>query len=113
MPGDSLTLVPTRTAARRDGWIDALWLVVLVVWSASYCLTASARTGATFDEPFYLRAGIHDWYYGAPLLTAINGVMPLPIFASTLPIFAEQVWTGVLVQIPLDQLPRARAVTLG
>ncbi len=124
MAGDPL---PPPVAAPRAGWrFDALWLLALAAWSAGWCLSAAPRLGATFDEPFYLDAGLEAWRGwtrtdGRPrgfdhhALTT-NGVMPLPIDAVTLPLYLIERHTGERFEdrpAQLDRLQWCRAMTLG
>ena len=102
-----------------------LWLLVLAVWSAGWCLTAAPRLGVTYDEPFYLNAGMDSWrgWKGtegkAPRFAheyaATNGVMPLPPDALTLPVFVQEVRAGEEFESEetFARLRWARAVTLG
>ena len=107
-------------------WVDALWLVALAVWSAGWCLTAEPHIGVTYDEPFYLDAGMDAWHGwersdGRPrgwdhTNTARSGVMPLPPEAITIPLYVHEQRTGQKLTHPDDKLSRlrwARAVTLG
>ncbi|MCZ2341289.1 MAG: hypothetical protein LC104_05765 [Bacteroidales bacterium] len=100
----------------RGRFCDALWLIVLGVATSAWCLTAGARLGATFDEPFYLDKGLECWRTGSykPLMRA--GTMPLPIDIQTLPLFLWERQTGepinVYGQMP-TVLPIARAMNLG
>ncbi|MBA4066860.1 MAG: hypothetical protein C0501_24765 [Isosphaera sp.] len=102
----------TWLAARR--W-DLLWLLLFGGLSSAYCVTAAAEIGATFDEPFYVKAGLETWRTGSnkPLMKA--GVMTLPVDVQTLPVY---VWERVR-GYPFDPvadlhtvLPVARAMTL-
>ncbi|MBP3955945.1 hypothetical protein J8F10_11680 [Gemmata sp. G18] len=105
---------------------DALWLAVLAAWTAGWCLSAAPRLGVTYDEPFYMDAGLEAWRGwvrddGRPEqffheATATNGVMPLPIDAVTLPLYIHERQSGVRLETPdakFALLGRARAVTLG
>lgn len=47
--------------ARTRWWIDALWLLLLAVWSGAWCLSAAPKLGVTYDETFYLDAGLDAW----------------------------------------------------
>ncbi|HEY1187654.1 MAG TPA: glycosyltransferase family 39 protein [Gemmata sp.] len=111
MTADSPLAQPVHRA-RRERWADAAWLGALVVWAVVYCIPAAARIGVTYDEPFYLYAGLDGWYSGSPQRTTTVGTMPLPVFAATLPVYLEQVRTGERVYLPFERLRVARAVTL-
>jgi len=64
---------------------DRGWLIFWGVVSSIWCLTAAAQLTATFDEPYYLKCGLHAWRTGSyhPLLRA--GTMPLPADVQLLP----------------------------
>jgi len=106
---------PSGQPGRRDLWIDLLWLAVLAVWCTSWCVTSAARTGATYDEPFYLEAGISNWRHGKTEGTSTNGVMFLPVNVATLPLHIHEKQSGETVSTPelITHLPRARLMTLG
>lgn len=100
----------------RHRLFDVAWLLILGVATSAWCLTAGARLGATFDEPFYLDKGLECWRTGSykPLMRA--GTMPLPIDVQTLPLYFWERHTGepfnVYGQMP-TVLPVARAMNLG
>ncbi len=107
-------------------WVDALWLALLAAGTAAWCVTASAKLGVTYDEPFYLDAGLdawHGWDRDDGITpgfdhhaTAVNGVMPLPIDAVTLPLYVHEKRAGEKLpnaDAKLAKLRWARAVTLG
>jgi hypothetical protein len=79
------------------------------------CVTAGRELGPTFDEPFYLQAGLHSWHtwHQKDLLTA--GTMPLPAKVVTLPLFGWELLRGERLDVLShmdDWLPIARAMTL-
>ena len=37
--------------------LDVAWLLLWAALSSAWCLSAARDLSATFDEPFYLRAG--------------------------------------------------------
>lgn len=106
---------PAPPATPSRWWVDALWLAALAGWSAWWCLSAGARLGLTFDERFYLNAGLDSWRKGHPGKLAVNGVMPLPIEAATLPVYLHERRAGVELDdgVVSDHVWRARPVTLG
>ncbi len=73
-------------------WFDRSWIVWWGLVSSIWCVTAAERLSATFDEPHYIKHGLHAWRSGSyhPLLR--GGTMPLPIDAQLLPVF---VWEEV------------------
>ena len=96
-------------------WADILWLLVVGAASSAWCVTAAAELGATFDEPFYLNAGLDAWRTGSnkPLMSA--GTLPLAVDAQTLPLYLWERHRGEPFQVYRDMatvLPVARAVTL-
>ncbi len=97
-------------------WPDAAWLLVLTGWAAGWCLTAAPRLGPTYDEPFYLLAGLHDWHLGRPDRLAGHGVMPLPVEVATYPLHEHDSWLRPLDDGTLDRvlahLPAARRTNL-
>lgn len=100
-------------SGRRDVLIDAAWIAVLFAWAAAWCLSASARLGVTYDEPFYMDAGMDGWRKWWAEMPALNGVMPLPTSAATLPVYAREAWTGEKITATVEYVRRARPVTLG
>jgi hypothetical protein len=70
------------------------WLLVPAL-SSSLCVRSSAaRLGATFDEPFYLRAGLEGWRALSHGELLNEGVMPLPIDVQTLPLRLAELARG-------------------
>ena len=41
--------------------VDVVWFLLLAGGSSAYCVTAAAKLGATFDEPFYVTTGLESW----------------------------------------------------
>ncbi len=105
----------TVPISRRDLWIDLVWLTILAGWCTTWCVTAAAKTGATFDEPFYMEAGLENWRSGKPAKTSTNGVMFLPVKVATAPLYAQENRTGKELSHAeaIALLPRARMMTLG
>ncbi|HET6572281.1 MAG TPA: hypothetical protein VFG68_01675 [Fimbriiglobus sp.] len=71
----------------RDRILDALWLLLVGALSSAWCVTASSRLGATFDEPFYIAEGLNSWRSGSNQVLMRKGTMPLPVDAQTLPLY--------------------------
>lgn len=86
---------PARQGRR---WIDGLWLLLLGAASSVWCLSASTRLSATFDEPFYIESGLHAWRTGSNEMILRAGTMPLPVHIETLPLYVWERARG----IPLD-----------
>jgi hypothetical protein len=105
--------------------VDALWLLVLGAWSAVVCVTASPHLGITYDEPFYLDAGMDSWRgwwrtdgqtpVFAHETTCACGVMPLPPDVATLPLAVYEMRTGEKLDSDgkIARILWARAMTLG
>jgi hypothetical protein len=116
MSGDP-TAAAAPPAGRRDLLIDLLWLLLLMAWAAGWCLTAADRLGPTYDEPFYLQAGLSDWRDGVPKQTSAHGVMPLPVEVATYPLYRFEQQTGKRIdtgdpeRLP-EHLGAARRMTL-
>jgi hypothetical protein len=90
-------------------------LAICFALSATWCVTAGRELGPTFDEPFYLHAGLHSWHswHQKDLLTA--GTMPLPAKVVTLPLVGWELFRGERLDVlsHMDEwLPIARAMTL-
>jgi len=96
-------------------WPDVLWLLIVGVLSSAWCVTAAARLGATFDEPFYVASGLNAWRTGSnkPLMSA--GTLPLVVDAQTLPVYLWERARGTPFH-PYKELdvilPAARAANL-
>ena len=83
--------------------------------SSVWCLTASAREGVTFDEPFYIKAGLESWRTGSNKLLMRAGTMTLPVDVQTLPIHLWEQFAGEKYRTDDDLpivLPVARAANL-
>jgi hypothetical protein len=101
---------------RKERLFDWLWLLAWGIASSAWCLSASGRLGATFDEPGDLKSGLDWWRLGNHHRLMKVGTMPLPMDIDTLPLFIWERWHGTrldLLGTDLDSaLPRARAGTL-
>ena len=99
----------------RGWWFDVLWVLAFGLASSAWCLTAATKLGATFDEPFYLNAGMTAWRTGSNKLMMSSGTMPLTIDVQTLPIYLWERQRGQEFHVYKDFetiLPVARAATL-
>jgi len=102
------------------GWckgrlLEGGWLLFGIIASSVWCVSASARLSATFDEPTYIRLGLESWrtHSYKPLLDL--GTMPLPSQVQTLPLHLWERWRGETFDPPRDLdrlLPIARLGTL-
>jgi len=94
---------------------DLLWLLAFGVASSAWAVTAASRLGATFDEPFYLDAGLTSWRTGSNKKLMSAGTMPLPVDAITLPVHLWERSRGEEFHAYRDIdriLPVARATSL-
>lgn len=99
----------------RGRWLDLLWLVAIGLASSAWCLTAAARVGVTFDEPFYVKAGLVSWRTGSNKLLMKAGTMPLPVDVQTLPVYLWERHRGAEFDPVADLhtvLPVCRAMNL-
>jgi hypothetical protein len=102
--------------SHRGGRIlDWAWFVAFGLASSAWCLTASGRLGATFDEPLYVDRGLEAWRTGSHNGLLKVGTMPLPVDVETLPLYLWERWHGTRLDPEKDLarvLPWARAGTL-
>jgi hypothetical protein len=95
--------------------LDVVWLLVWAALSSAWCLTAAHDLSATFDEPFYLRAGLNSWRTGSNRELMKAGTMPLPVDVQYLPIYLWERHRGEPFDLDYDLhtvLPYARAMNL-
>jgi hypothetical protein len=100
---------------RKSRLLEGGWLLFCILTSSIWCVSASARLSATFDEPTYVALGLESWRTGSykPLLDL--GTMPLPSQVQTLPLYLWERWRGVAFDPTRDLdhlLPIARLGTL-
>jgi hypothetical protein len=96
--------------------LDVAWLLVWAALSSAWCLTAARDLSATFDEPFYLRAGLTSWRTGSNRELMKAGTTPLPVDVQYLPIYLWERQRGEPFDLDRDFhtiLPYARAMNLG
>ncbi|MCC6417626.1 MAG: hypothetical protein IT429_05195 [Gemmataceae bacterium] len=105
--------------AERADWVSRKWLLVwfLVCAAASsaWCVAAGARLGPTWDEPFYLEAGLRAWHQLNPRELLQAGCMPLPPAVETLPLLVGETLRGRPINLDAEfdtWLPVARVGTL-
>jgi hypothetical protein len=105
-------MTPYRSPVR---WADIGWLLFWGCVSTLWCLHTASQMSATFDEPFYIQAGLERWHTGSHALLMKAGTMPLPIDVETLPIFLWEKARGQVFDPSADLhriLPWARAMNL-
>lgn len=103
------------TEQRKGFAVEALWVFACVALSSAWCLTAATRLSATFDEPFYVANGLKCWRTGSFKWLVDSGVMPLPAWVETAPLYAWERWRGQEFDPQADLetlLPVARATAL-
>ena len=94
---------------------DVAWLLVWGALSSAWCLTAARELSATFDEPFYLRAGLNSWRTGSNYELMRAGTMPLPVDVQYLPIYLWERSRGEPFDLDREFhtiLPYSRALNL-
>lgn len=104
----------STVVSARLGREDWLWLILCGALSSAWCIASASRLGATFDEPFYLAAGLDYWRHGTFRELLAAGVMPLATHLQTMPLYLTEgsgrEWS--LVDDIGAMLPVARSVTL-
>ncbi len=73
----------------RRHWFDVVWVVFWTAFGGIMANSAARHLSGTFDESFYLRAGLQHWRTGSTFDLMRAGTMPLPVDAET---FAPYVW---------------------
>ncbi len=89
------------------------WFFCCGILSTAWCWTAAHAIGPTYDEPFYIQAGLKNWHdlNHRELLT--QGTMPLPAEVQTLPLRVAEVFGSVdMEQDRLAWLPIARMANI-
>lgn len=101
-------------ASKERLW-EGGWLLVCIIASSIWCVTASGRLSATFDEPTYITLGVESWRTGSYKRLLDLGTMPLPPLVQTLPLHLWERWRGEMFDPVRDLdrlLPVARLATL-
>ncbi|HLN27016.1 MAG TPA: hypothetical protein VK395_04690 [Gemmataceae bacterium] len=102
-------------SAKKEFFLDWGWFFAWGIASSLWCWGAAGSTGATFDEPLYVKAGLQRWRTGSHQDALRMGTMPLPLDVDTLPIYLWERWHGIRFDATEDLeqlLPWARAGTL-
>ena len=89
--------------------LDAFWITLCIVASSAWCISASAKLGATFDEPTYLALGLESWHTGSSKRLLDLGTMPLPPHVQTLPLHIGECLRGERID-PVRDLESALSV---
>lgn len=104
-----------HSPSRDNRLLDWLWLLAWGGLASLYCVIAGQKLGATFDEPFYMTAGMDHWRTGSYEQLLRAGTMPLPVDVQTLPLYLYERWNSVTLDVDRDLdviLPYARLGTL-
>jgi hypothetical protein len=77
------------------GWwkgrhLDSGSLLFWIIASSAWCISASARLSATFDEPIHIRLGLESWRKGSYKSLLDLGIMPLPCHAATNDLWSQR-----------------------
>jgi hypothetical protein len=86
------TLFPTVVSRYSCGTMprntfDLLFLATLILGTSFVISHSTQQLSATFDETFYLDAGLTSWRSGSNKMLMKAGTMPLPIEMETLPLY--------------------------
>src|SRR5947209_6155860 len=96
----------SRVRLWEAGWL-LFWMLASTIW----CVSASTRLSATFDEPTYINLGLESWRTGSYKRLIDLGTMPLPPLVQTLPLHLWELYRGQPWDCTLDLdrvLPFAR-----
>lgn len=74
---------------------NLLFLAALIVGTSFVISRSTQHLSATFDETFYLDAGLTSWRTGSNKMLMKAGTMPLPIELETLPLYLIELNRGV------------------
>jgi hypothetical protein len=99
----------------KSWWLDGVWLALVGLLSTTWCVAAAWRIGPTFDEPFYIAAGLQSWRQGTAKPLVDKGVMPLPMYMATGPLYLWEKWRGRPIDPVADMnalVPAARMASL-
>ena len=70
--------------------LDWSWLLACLLLASLWCISASPRLGATFDEPNYVGNGLRAWRSGSYSRLLRQGTMPLPVDVISLPLYISE-----------------------
>jgi hypothetical protein len=98
--------------ANRERIIDLAWLVFWGTISIAWCWSAGHVIGPTWDEQFYIQAGLKNWHELNHRELLTQGTMPLPAEVQTLPVRVAEWWLAIDASPDwLDWMPTARMGT--
>jgi 4-amino-4-deoxy-L-arabinose transferase-like glycosyltransferase len=89
--------VQERKSYSCCGGVEWLWLLAAGLLSSLVIIHGimGDEIGATFDEPFYVQAGLTAWRSGSNKLLMRAGTMTLAVDVQTLPLYLWERWRGV------------------
>jgi hypothetical protein len=97
----------------RERIIDLAWLLCWGALSTVWCWSAGHTLGSTYDEQFYVQAGLKNWHEFNHRELLRQGTMPLAPEVQTLPVRVAEWWLSIDATADwLDWLPLARLGTL-
>jgi hypothetical protein len=91
-----------RSDPNWSDWLDRAWLLSCLLLATLWCVSASTRLSATFDEPNYVSNGLEVWRSGSYKLLMRQGTMPLPVDVISLPLHLWEKWRGTPFRIGSD-----------
>src|ERR1700677_1357619 len=100
-----------ETRDRRAKIAALAWCLSWGVLSTAWCWTSAFALSATYDEPFYFRAGLTNWRCGNHRELLAQGTMPLPAEVQTLPLRLAELFGAEPESNFADWLPIARLGT--
>ena len=86
-------------------WFDAAWIILWGSFASALCITSAPKLSATFDEPFYVQAGMRHLRSGSTFYLMKAGTMPLPVDVTTFPLHVWRHWLHEKIS-PVDDLDR-------
>src|SRR5262245_41218830 len=99
--------------AMSEKTVSLIWFVVWGGFSTLWCWTAAQAIGPTFDESFYIRAGLQSWHDLNHREMLAQGTMPLPPEVQTLPLLLAAWFTSADLEHDLSScVPIARLGTI-
>ena len=82
-----------------SGWLIRKRLLLCFILcgtaSSTWCVTAGRQFDPTYDEPFYLEAGLKSWHQLRHKELIAAGTMPLPPEVDALPLLLGEWLRGI------------------